>query len=479
MLVQSVGAASKRAKNTKSAGQFDMARLQSALSIPKGGNVPLTSWTLPQIFNARDLQMRGQFLQPARMAESMRTDDAIFPAFENRLAPSACIPVEVVPAKGARGASIAIEGDALFGQAGLGITPDTIASIHASLANHEVAFAQVVWTPREDGSRMDAKLESWPIEYVRWDLQRKIYLTRVDPDSVTDQEIEQNAALGFAGAYEIPINHADGRWILFKKFEIEPHKHGAILAASLVWARHAYGVRDWAKGSVAHGSAKAVVAMPQGIPLENADGSPTPEAKALIELAQAIVSSDAPAGILPYGATLQWITNNSTAWQVFAELVLNAEKAAARIYLGTDGTLGSQGGAPGVNIQALFGVAETKVEGDLRCIERGIFEGMIVPWTAINFGDSTLAPMRRYCTPDADADADAASTATRRTAFFADIAAARVAGIPVTQVFVDATAKAHRLKPEDMGIVMPAAPAAPLDAPAAVPGPDQGSDVPQ
>jgi hypothetical protein len=128
---------------------------------------------------------------------------------------------------------------------------------------------------------------------------------------------------------------------------------------------------------------------------------------------------------------------------VWHELVLNAEKAAARIYLGTDGTLGAQGGAPGVDITALFGVATTKVQGDFQCIERALLTGLIEPWCALNFGDSTLAPTRRYLLPDPDEDARRASVGTRRSAFFADIKASRDNGFEITQAYVEATAKAY------------------------------------
>lgn len=154
-------------------------------------------------------------------------------------------------------------------------------------------------------------------------------------------------------------------------------------------------------------------------------------------------SSDAPVGIRPAGSTIEFISNNSTAWQVWHELVVNAEKAAARIYLGTDGTLGSQGGAPGVDISELFGVASTHVQGDLACLERGILTGVIEPWCAMNWGDSTLAPIRKYLMPDPDKDAARASDATRTAAFFAEIEAARSNGFAITPEYVQRLGKKH------------------------------------
>jgi hypothetical protein len=194
--------------------------------------------------------------------------------------------------------------------------------------------------------------------------------------------------------------------------------------------------------------------MPAGVALQvvDAQGSVglSPEAAAMAELLRSIATSDSPVGIRPAGSKTEFLTNTSSAWQVWVQLVENAERAAARIYLGTDGILGSVGGAPGVDIESLFGVANTKVEGDLTAITRGLQTGSIEIWTAVNFGDSTLAPTRRYMLPDGDADAERESRGTRRAAFFADIKAARDNGFDVDQDFVDETADAYGIEPPQL-----------------------------
>ncbi len=452
-----MAAKSKRARKVRSESEFDVAKLKAAFAVPRGSGVPLTSWLLADIFGARDDQLRGQFLRPARLAESMRTDDALAPALENRLAPQRCIPVEVVPAGGARGLSVATEAEALFGESGIAISADTSASVHACLVTHDIAFAQVTPVPRKDGTRIDYTASAWPIEHVRWDVTDRCFKTRVDP--MTGEA---------ATSGEIPIVHGDGRWIIFQRFEIDPFKHASLLAAALVWARHAYGIRDWAKSSVAHGNVKMIGEMAAGVPLQDANGE-TPDATALIALMRAMVSDDSPVGIRPAGSKTEFMANSSNAWQVFDELVKNAESAAARIYLGTDAVMGSKGGAPGVDVQAMFGVAATKVQGDLECISRGWQTGLIEPWAALNFGDSSLAPTRRYMLPDADADAEVASRGTRHTAFFDHIDRAKQSGFAVDQVYVDKIAGQYQVDPPTLA----AAPAAAAPAgvtPAATPG---------
>ncbi len=432
-----MGAPSKRAKRVRTSAEFSGPRLKKALETPKGTGLPLTSWTLPEIFAARDAQLRGDFRLVAKAAEIMRTNDAIAVAREGRLAPQRCIGVEMVPAKGARAESISAEADALFGQTGVGIGADAIASIGSCLLDHDLAFGVNIATPREDGSRIDFEHHAWPIENIRWDEAERCFKTRVEAPDDSGETLIGN---------EVPIVHGDGRWVIYQRYETTPFKHATVLAALLVWARHSLGIRDWAKSSVAHGNVKMMGQLPEGVALQGVDGALSEEAEALIAFMRDMVGGDLPVGVIPFGAKAEFVANTSTAWQVFSELLLNAEKAAARIYLGTDGTLGTQGGAPGVDIQSLFGVAATKVEGDLKCIQRGIDTGVIQPWCAMNFGDSSLAPSRRYMLPDADADAERASRNTRQTAFFEHVERERALGFAVDQKRVDEVAEFYNVK---------------------------------
>lgn len=449
-----MGAPSKRAKRVRSEGEFDFGRLAAALKQPRDGRNTIDAWSLTQIHNARDEQMRGYFLLPSRMAEAMRTDEALAVPFWRRLAPQRCIPVGIRPVHGARGEAIAAEADALYGANGIGIHAETLADIHGCLVNHGIAFGVNVATPREDGSRVDLEMKYWPIEYVQWDPIYRVFKARCDPNTVQPGDLSPNAPAGeygFVGGFWVPIIHGDGRWVVFKKNEIDPFRQeAALLPAALVWARHAFASRDWSRGSRAHGSAKVIGELPSGVPLQVEGGGLSQEAASFIELLRGIAVDDSPAGIKPAGSILQFLTNNSTAWQVWSELVLNSEKAGARIYLGTDATLGSQGGAPGVDIGALFGVAETVVSGDLTCISRGIDTGLIQPWCAINFGDSKLAPERQYLIPNKEKQANSDAYAKRNAAYYAALVAARQAGATLTTEYVIALASDYDVRAPDL-----------------------------
>jgi hypothetical protein len=435
--------------------------------MPRDGRTTIDSWSLEEIFAAREEQMLGQFVRPSRMAEMMRTDDAIAVAWENRLAPQRCIPVELQAMPGARAEAIAHEAEALYGANGVGIHAEVLADIHSDLVNHGIAFGCNVATPREDGSRIDLEMRYWPLEYVRWDPVFRVFKARADPNTVQPGDIPNSPynEYGFIGGFWIPVIHGDGRWVIFKKHELEPfRKEAAILPAALVWARHAFAARDWAQGSRAHGSAKVIGELPAGIPLQSPDGQMSQEASAFIALMKDIALAKAPVGIRPAGAKTEFLVNSSTAWQVWSELVLNGEKAAARIYLGTDGTLGTQGGAPGIDIQELFGVATTKVRGDLEAITRAIDTGVIEPWCAINFGDSNLSPKRRYVLPNVEQEEVRKDMATRNDAFYSALVKARQAGITLTPVYVAELSKDYGVRPPDFAA--PIAPPVTKNAPA-------------
>lgn len=445
-----MGRPSKRAKKVRKGEEFNVPRISRPLTPPLTAPSAF-AWQLEDIRNAIADQQRGVFRQPSRLAKSMRTDDALFTAYDNRLDPQRNIGVELKPAgTNALAKRIANEAEALFGETGVGVTRATVSTINGDLANHGVAFGINIATPREDGSRIDFELRYWPIEWVRWDAILRCFVTQVEwsPDSELDIAAYRDIT---RGSFEIPIVHGDGRFVIFSKHEHEPWTQEAcVMPGGLVWGARAFGVRDWGKSSKAHGDAKLVGEMAEGVALQkNGSAELTDEAQAFLDMLTALVAGELPVGIRPSGSKTDFVANASTAWQVFSELVLNRDRAAARIYLGTDGTLGAPGGAPGVDVKALFGVATTKVQGDLGALKRGLQTGTIEPWAAVNFGDSSLAPERVFMMPDADAEAERGNLATRYEAFHAAIERLRKNGFEVKQDTVTELARRFAV-PEPM-----------------------------
>lgn len=440
-------AASKRARVVREKSDFDPRRLEYLLRAPLVSSGAY-AWPLATIMAARDAQIAGRFALPARLAEALNTDDALFTARSIRLAPVQSLDVKMTPGRGPKADKIADEADALFGMKGLAFSSETENTIRTHLVDHGVAFAAINWTARADGSRLDPTITAWPIEHVWWDAVANCYVTQVrrvesDPEPTAGALHPYAKSLG-GGAVE-PIIHGNGRWIVFSKSELLPHRSAdaTLLPAALVWPCHAFANRDRRKGSASHGNAKVVGTLPQDVATTDPNADGTQEAEAFMTFLEAIASQDTPFGIKPFGSTVEILANPSNMWQVFSELAKDSEKAAARIYLGTDGVLGAQGGAPGVDISELLGVATSKTQSDLSCIARCMQSGGIDVWTALNFGDNRQAPGRAYVFPDPDESRVREDFAKRNAAFNADVAASKANGFVVDQPLVDRLAELH------------------------------------
>jgi hypothetical protein len=108
--------------------------------------------------------------------------------------------------------------------------------------------------------------------------------------------------------------------------------------------------------------------------------------------------------------------------------------------------LGSVGGAPGVDVAALFGVATTIIQGDFEAIEQALNSGAYAPWTAINYGTSRYAPSFRYEMPDPDAAKKAEEQQAKREQMFTTLEKMEERGMIVDQAVVDQLAADIGLK---------------------------------
>ena len=383
------------------------------------------SWKIETIRAAIELQMKGSFAYPKRLAEAMRRDDAIYTARSNRIAPVSAVSVEIQPHDSERGRNVAAKALASVQ------TPRTVlAGIEATLVDHGVAIGYVEHEVNAAGTLIDMRLTEWPIEHVR-------------ANEATGQ-LETVTDTGET----VVITHGDGRWIVFRQFATTPWREAAcLLPAALIWAAHAEGVSDWASSSRAHGLAKILGTLPEGAAINDADGDLTPAAQQFVEMIEALAEGESPAGLKPFGSEAVFLANGSTAWQVFAENIVSREKAAARVYLGTDAMLGSVGGAPGVDISALFGVATTKIQGDFDAIQNGLASGLFEPWAAVNFGDTRYAPRFVFLMPDPDEERKREQRSAARMRLNETIKSMREQRLEVTQETVNVLAHEYGVRP--------------------------------
>lgn len=376
-----------------------------------------TSWSIESIRAAIDAQLRGQFTQPRMLSEAMGRDDAIFNARENRLAPIQAVDTQLVPQDSTRGRLLESQASRH-----VHVARTVLCGIEATLVDHGVAIGYNEQEPNKSGTRVDFRLTEWPLEFVRW--------------NPTTEELEAQTR---DNVY-VPIRHGDGRWTVFRKRLYMPWRYGAcVLPAGLIWAAHADSLSSWQGASRAHGLAKIVGELPEGSALND-----EAEAEAVADRFHAVLETLAdgtrPIGIKPHGSTIDFVSNSSSAWQVFTESVTSRERAAARVYLGTDAILGSTGDAPGVDIAALFRMASTKFQSDFWAIDAGLNSGVYAPWAAINHGSTRHAPQHEFLLPDPDKDAKRAETAANRERLAAALADMREQKLQVTQEVVDTLA---------------------------------------
>lgn len=388
-----------------------------------------TSWSLDSIRAARDAQMNGVFKLAVRLAEAMRTDDSIFVARRNRLAPQSSIALTLEAHDSARGRAVARKA-----ALGVKIARPTIASLHSYLVDNGIAIGYNKRTTNDEGTRVDFEHIAWPLEHVRWNASKEVLETPT------------------RGGVTVPIIHGDGNWTIYRKHQVESWKEdAAVLPGSLVWASHAEGLLDWNATTRTHALAKLIGELPSGVPMQqrNPDGSLslTPEAEMFGRMLGNLMAGVSQVGIRPSGSKTEFEANPSTAWQVIDTLITNREKAATRIFLGTDALLGAQGGAPGVDIAALFAVASAVFQSDFECLESGFWTGVYQPWTAINIGDSALAPCLEYQLPDPDLSRKIEEESKKHTAFSVALKEHRDSGFVVDQTVVDSFAKIFQIDP--------------------------------
>lgn len=389
---------------------------------PKKTNSTLTTWTIASIRSAIDEQIKGRFALPVQLATAMRRDSELYSALINRIAPSRSLSYTL----NAKNQHILKHAQLTH------IRQPVISDIHADLANHGIAIAYITRNVNDKGDNTQFDLKTWPLEHVYWDTTSQSLMTQSESGD------------------RLTINHGDGNWVVFHKHELDPWaKEAAIIPGGLLYGIHAFAIRDWASGSNSHGNAKPIGTLPEGTPLQvqDSDGnvSLSPEASAFLDLLSQIAENDSAYGIKPFGATIDYLANPSSQFMVWSELIAKTEASAARIYLGTDGTLGSKPNAPGTDITALFGVAKTIVDGDLHAIQSGINTGFWPIWAEETYGDPQLAPTMTYNIPDADLQGLADNFAQRNKAFYEDIVAAKSNGFYVDETYIANLAKVYQV----------------------------------
>jgi hypothetical protein len=396
--------------------QLEKAASPPADTLPR--TIGLFDWTASMVRAARQSQARGDYKTPAEIFRSARTDAAVFAALLNRVAPQMVLPLEVVkgPAYGhaSRGLAdrVCDEARELFLGDSPALSPAVRAEINECLAVHGEAFAQNVWSFNEETGRVDVRLESWPIEFVKH--------FEIGPDGGRGRY-----ALTFEGQW-IPIVHGDGQWVHFSARELQPWYSGALMPLCGLWDDRAWAIRYRAMNAESHGDSKWIATLPQGVKTTSDQGT------ALLSQVQRLNNFQRSL-LKPFGSEVKREEATGLGWQIFREIINEDNADIFSIFIGQ-----AQRGDSSQRLskEQLFGVAQDVVEGDTNVMARGFNTGTIRPWQAKNFGRVDLVKGIAYLIPKPEQDARRDSIAKRWGSFNEIVSKSRSNGIDITDEFV-------------------------------------------
>lgn len=407
------------------------------------------------------MQVRGRFREPTMLARSLIRDPAIFAAALNRIAPHRGLKRKIGCPLKLTGTAAAILEEARLnfeGDTSSALTPGLLADDFDRLAIHGIAVDQIYWEVRPDGSRMDPFVKPWPMEALDF--------FEIPPDGTGEpglfaftaatKGLDANGNTTYDGGGWIRVVHGDGRWIVHSKNADRPWAKGALVALGELWVELRFGRQYRSRNAESHGDDKWIGTLPPGMMPGDENG------KAMLE-ELAKLYEPRRAMVIPADSTVKRDEALGSNWQIFGGLLGDGTKDAQRILLGQDGSMTNTGGNY-VKAWGLFGVRNDIIESDVSTIGAGHATGLIRPWSIINFNRWDMLTYG-WLIPDADEDARLGSIATRRAAFWLDVAAAKMNGGKVDQGYFDKLAATYQIDSPPFAEAVAVAPA--LDHPPA------------
>jgi len=392
-------------------------------------------WTMERVRAARDAQAAGNFRRAVPLSEAMKCDAAIFAALLNRVAPHRGLQRAVTCAN----EQWSDEVTETFKRDGAALPSGTIADGHERVAMNGCWVGQNVWKAREDGSRIDVRLESWPLQYVHWQKHtgQLIATTTEGPEVIT---------------------HGDGKWVLAALHGDSPWEWGATKPLSTTFSDRQFGLRDRSQHSEAHGLGHFIGELPENMGLDHPDA-------AVLKLFLETLWNSRSGGVVPHGTKVQLLEAMAGGWQIFREVIKDETADALRVLLGQDGSVVNEGGNY-IKAAQLFGVRQDLIEGDLGCFGPAITTGTMAPWALVNAGED-LGVSTEWLFPDPDEDLRRKALAERTDAYNKAIKEFRANGFIVDQAFADRLAKQYGV--EAPKLIEPPPPAGEQDAQRATP----------
>lgn len=369
----------------------------------------------------------------------MSRDPRISSARAQRVATPTTLPWAVDPSELGNGRGIsriaAEEAEYAICGASPAIPPHIVRRGVDDLVDYGVAIFQIIWTPTKDGTRLNYRLEPWPMQYIWWNSLLRCYQATTAEGLVT-------------------VRHGDGHWLVLEAHGIESWLFGVLRSLAMTWADRTYGIRYRSQHAAAHGSPAPIGKLPGRIPINS------PQGVAFQALVRQLRDGRG-AGVIPEGAEIEsYEPKGTSTGAVFRQIVDCSDSDIAIGYLGSDGT---QKKGPVYTPPMLEGVRFDLVELDAMTVDACLNSGLLPIWAAANFGDAAVAPMFRRVLPDPEADERVTSNSRRHDALTRAIAEYRTAGFMIDQPFVDRLARDYDVDAPTLSPTPPAAqPAVPL-----------------
>lgn len=397
-------------------------------------------WTPSQIRAAQAAADAGSLAQAAAVCEWVLADDRVAGVLGQRTHGLLGLPLSLEDGAGAkrRKASHKLESTDDFWDM---LPEEQLASLLGWRILLGVGFGQLEWT--DHGDRIVPRLTEWHPSHVKWDWEKRQWLTKVDK-----------------GADAI-VTPGDGQWVVYAAAGLRPWARGAWRAVAAWCLLKQYAKSDWARYSERHGMGTFVATA--------TDSSVEPHREKLASELETL-GRDA-AIVFPHGFDLKLVEATANTWTTYQAQIAVADAGIAIAISGQNLTSEVQGGSLAA-AQVHARVALQFIKGDAESLSTCLHDQVFEKWAELNFGDNDAAPWPKWDTsPPEDKAAKAQVLVNVGTA----IQALKYAGVPVDEAALaeqfDIPLRQRR-----------AAPSEPLPTPSSDPASDDQltpGDVPQ
>src|SRR5690606_30617906 len=230
-----------------------------------------------------------------------------------------------------------------------------------------VGFAQLEWT--DHGDRIVPRLTEWHPSHVKWDWNKRQWITRVDqgPDVV--------------------ITPGDGQWVVCAAAGLRPWTSGVWRAVAAWCLLKQFAKSDWARYSERHG---------MGTFVATAADSTVPEHREALARELESIGRDAVIA-LPAGFDLKLVEATASTWTTYQAQIQAADNGIAIALTGQNLTSEVQGGSLAA-AQVHARVALQFIKGDAGALSTCLHNQVLEPWAEFNIGDRNAAPWPKWDT---------------------------------------------------------------------------------